>query len=150
MGLRLNLVIFPSLAAVRQATLAKNISVALLPLGEAIASLREGRIEGIGLAAEQPAAAFPQLPPLQASGLPLIAYILRGLASPVGLPAAQTERLAKTLQDVAEDPEFHAHADAHGFEVISLDSSTWTTRTDKERTSLVQLWNRTPWREPND
>ncbi len=149
-GAHLNLVAFPSPAAVRQATLAGNISVALMALGEAIASLREGRIEGIGIAADRPAAAFPQLPPLQAAGLPLIASILRGLVSPTGLPAMQSARLTKTLQDIADDPEFHAHADAHGFEAIFLDGSTWTSRTDTERTNLTQLWSRAPWRETTD
>jgi tripartite-type tricarboxylate transporter receptor subunit TctC len=147
MGLRLNLVVFPSPAAVRQAVLGGNISVALLPLGEAIVSLREGRIEGIGLAADRPAGAFPQLSPLQAAGLPLRAYILRGLAAPAGLPAAQTARLTLALQDVAEDPEFRAHADAHGFEVIFLDRSDWTSLTEIERADLAQLWSRAPWRE---
>ncbi len=144
-GTRLNLVVFPSVPAVRQAVIAGNVAVATLALSDATGPLREGRMSGLGLAAEHQAAAFPDLRPLSEAGIPLDAYILRGIAAPSALPAEQVAQLVSALRAVAADPEFQAQADATGFEVIWLDGLAWTARTDAERHDLALLWQRAPW-----
>jgi tripartite-type tricarboxylate transporter receptor subunit TctC len=146
-GIRLNLVVFPSPAAARQAVVAGNVASATLALGEAVVPLREGRIEGIGLAAERRLAEFPDLPTLSAGGLPLVATILRGIAAPAGMATADITRLAASLRAVTEDPEFAAQATTHGFESVWLDGTAWTERTELERQALTQLWQRAPWRD---
>jgi len=147
LGTRLNLVVFPAAASVRQAVTEGNVAAAVLALGEAIIALREGRMAGIGLAADAPAQAFPTLPPLSADGLKLTAAIYRGIAAPVGLEPIDATALTTALRGVAEDPEFIAYANAHGFEATWLDGATWTARTTTEYADLTQTWQRSPWRD---
>jgi tripartite-type tricarboxylate transporter receptor subunit TctC len=145
LGVKLNLVVFPSVGAVRQAVLDGNVEAATMALGEAIGALREGRMSGLGVASEQEASAFPQLPPLRENGIDLTAHILRGIAAPSAMPAARVATLTAGLQEVTGDPEYRAYADANGFEVVWLEGSVWTLQTMAERSELLELWQRTPW-----
>ena len=141
----LNIVAFPSAAAVRQAVLAGNVAAAVLGLGDAIAMLREGRLVGIGLNGGERAVTFPAMPPLRDAGLPLTAAVRRGIAAPAGLAPDTTERLRAALGNIIADPEFRDQADAGGFEAGLTDGATWTAEAEADRTSLALLWQKAPW-----
>jgi tripartite-type tricarboxylate transporter receptor subunit TctC len=144
-GTRLNIVAFPSATAARQAAVAGNVAAAALGLSYAIADLREGRLVGLGIAANNRADAFPDMPPLRDSGLNLSAVIRRGLAAPAGLPEPVTRRIATALQSVVEDLEFHEHADATGIIATWRDGAVWTAEAQSERIELAKLWATEPW-----
>jgi tripartite-type tricarboxylate transporter receptor subunit TctC len=141
----LNIVAFPSAAAVRQAVLAGNVAAAMLGLSDAIAMLRDGRLVGIGLNGGERAVTFPAMPALRDSGLPLAAAIRRGLAAPAGFVPETTERLRAALRDIIADPEFRAQADAGGFEAGLIDGPTWSAEAEADRASLSLLWRKAPW-----
>ncbi|MBV9783670.1 MAG: hypothetical protein JO264_07595 [Acidisphaera sp.] len=145
-GARLNIVVFPSAAAAREAVLAGNVAAAALALGDAIAALRDGRLAGLGITANHRVDAFPDMPPLGDAGLPLSAFILRGLAAPAGLPQATAARLLEAMQAVVADPDYHAQGDASGFSVLWLDGDAWTAHAEAERVELTRLWQAAPWR----
>jgi tripartite-type tricarboxylate transporter receptor subunit TctC len=144
-GTRLNIVAFPSAAAARQAAVGGNVAAAALGLASAIGDLREGRLIGLGIAATSRADAFPDMPPLQESGLNLSAAIRRGLAAPAGLPEPIAQRLRAALEAVVEDLEFHDLADTNGFVSGWHDGATWTAETQDERVALARLWETEPW-----
>ena len=144
-GTRLNIVAFPSAEAARQAAVAGNVAAAALSLSNAIGELREGRLVGLGIAAQNRADAFPDMPPLRDSGLDLSAVIYRGLAAPAGLQQEMAERLRTAMQAVVADPEFHEQADSIGFIPSWIDGPTWTARAEAERAELARLWATEPW-----
>jgi tripartite-type tricarboxylate transporter receptor subunit TctC len=144
-GTRLNIVAFPSAGAARQAVVAGNVAAAALGLSHAIADLRGGSLIGLGIAADDRADAFPDLPPLRDSGLDLSASVRRGVAAPAGLAAAVAERLVSTLQAVVEDLAFHDHADAAGFGATWREGAAWMTEARDERAELAALWATEPW-----
>ena len=142
---RLNIVAFPSAAAARQAAVAGNVAAAALTLSSAIGDLREGRLVGLGIAANIRTEVFPDMPPLRDSGLDLSAYVRRGLAAPVGLPQEITERLRVAMQAVVADPEFQDQAGDRGFLANWIDGPTWTAVAEAERAELAKLWATEPW-----
>jgi len=144
-GTHLNIVAFPSAAAVRQAVVSRNVAAAALGLSDVIAPLREDKLVGLGIATDSRAEAFPDMPPLHDLGLPLFAPIRRGLAAPVGAPADVIARVVEAMQGVLEDPEFVAAAGATGFVSIWLDGPAWTAHANAERAALEQLWRIEPW-----
>lgn len=144
-GTRLNIVTFPSAAAARQAAVDGNLAAAALGMADVIDDLRDGRLAGLGIAAEDRAGALPDMPALTEAGLPLAAAITRGLAAPAGLPDDVAERLATALQGVADDPEFREQAEASGFQVAWIDGAAWTSMVREEQTRLASLWATEPW-----
>ncbi len=144
-GTRLNIVTFPSAAAARQAALGGNLAAAALGMANVIDDLREGRLTGLGIAAEDRAGALPDLPAVHETGLPLAAAITRGLAAPSGLPDDAAERLAAALQAVVADAEFREQAEASGFQVAWIDGTAWTSMVQEEQQRLASLWATEPW-----
>jgi tripartite-type tricarboxylate transporter receptor subunit TctC len=141
----LNIVAFPSAAAVRQAVLAGNVAAAMLGLGDVIAMLRDGRLVGICLNGGERAVTFPAMPALRDSGLRLTAAIRRGIAAPTGLMPETTERLHVALRNIIADPEFRAQADAGGFEADLTDGPNWSAEAEADRAGLALLWQKAPW-----
>jgi tripartite-type tricarboxylate transporter receptor subunit TctC len=144
-GTRLNIVTFPSAAAARQAAVGGNVAAAVLGMADVIDDLREGRLAGLGIAAEDRAGALPDLPALNEAGLKLEASITRGLAAPAGLPDEVAEHLAAALQAVVADAAFREHAEASGFQVVWIDGAAWTAMAEEERARLASLWATEAW-----
>jgi len=142
---RLNIVAFPSAAAARQAVVAGNVGAAALALSEAITPLREGKLVGLGIAAHERIGAFPDMAPLRDLGLPLFAFIRRGLALPRKAAEDVVLRYKQAMLDVIADPEFQADATASGFLPVWMEGTAWTTQVEAERGALSRLWAETPW-----
>src|SRR5581483_2354074 len=132
-AVKLNIVAFPSAAAAREAALGGNVEAAMLALGDAIDALREGTLDGLGIAARDRAESFPQMPPLRESGLHLSAFIRRGLAAPATLADAAAAALATALQGIADDPEFQDDANANGLIAGWFDGVRWSEQTRAEQ-----------------
>lgn len=144
-GTRLNIVTFPSAAAARQAALGGNVAAAGLGTADVIDDLREGRLAGLGIAAEDRSGALPDLPALNEAGLPLAAAITRGVAAPAGLPDDVAAQVAAALQGVVADEAFRTQAEASGFQVTWIDGAAWTSMVEAERARLAALWATEPW-----
>ncbi len=142
---RLNIVAFPSATAARQAVVAGNVAAAALTLSSAIGDLREGRLVGLGIAANNRSDVFPDMPPMKDSGLNLSANVRRGLAAPVRLPAELVARLGTAMQGVVADPEFRDQAAERGILAKWLDGAAWASAAAIERAELAQLWETEPW-----
>lgn len=141
----LKIVAYPTAAKARQAAVAGEVAAAALGLSNAIDDLRTGRLLGLGLAADNPATAFPDMPPLLNSGIDLSASIRRGLAAPAGLPQDVAGPLIRAMEAVTADPAFHGRADDRGFVATWLDGDSWTVELRDDRARLARLWAKTPW-----
>ncbi len=143
-GVALDLLVFPSSGAVRQATTAGNVAAGIRPLGEAAPGLREEKLVPLGVASLR-AEAFPDWPTLADQGIALSAWIHRGLAAPAGLPPQRLTRFSAALQAVAADPEFRAQSDGAGILAYHLAGPAWTERMTTEKAEIAQLWSEQPW-----
>jgi tripartite-type tricarboxylate transporter receptor subunit TctC len=143
--LRLNIVTFPSSEAALLAVLAGNVSVAALGLSRAIAEIRDGSLHAIGIAARRRFGLLPDTPALDEGGIPLSAFIRRGLAVPAGTPAELTDMLTGAARAVTEDEAFRQKAEADGYYAAWQDGPTWLEATETERAMLAALWATDPW-----
>jgi tripartite-type tricarboxylate transporter receptor subunit TctC len=142
---RLNIVTFPSAAAVRQAVLAANVSAAALGLSTVIGDVRDGNLTAIGIAAKRRFGLLPDAPILDEAGFPLAAFIRRGIAVPAGTPADITATLADAVRAVAEDEAFSRQAEDNGYYAAWADAAAWGEQTDIEQAALGKLWQTDPW-----
>jgi tripartite-type tricarboxylate transporter receptor subunit TctC len=142
---QLNIVTFPSPAAARQAVLAGNVSVAALGLSEAIGAIRDGNLSAVGIAARRRFGLLPDTPVLDESGIPLAAFIRRGIAVPVGTPPELIAPLVDALRAVTEDDAFRDHAEASGYYAAWEDGPTWLGQMQIEQDVLTKLWGTNPW-----
>ena len=142
---QLNIVTFPSPAAARQAVLAGNVSAAALGLSEAIGDINYGNLSAIGIAARRRFGLLPDTPVLDEGGVPLAAFIRRGLAVPAATPSDLIARLVDGLRAAAEDDAFRDHAEANGYYAGWEDGPTWLEQMQTEQAALAKLWETNPW-----
>jgi len=144
-GTNLNIVAFPSADAVRRAAISGQVAAAAVGLSNAIGDLRNGRVVGLGIADDNRAEVFPDMPPVRDSGIDLTAVIRRGLAAPAGLPDETAAHLREALEAVAIDPDFSVQANSSGFLATWIDGRDWTAEASAERTELAGIWATEPW-----
>ncbi len=94
---RLNIVTFPSPAAARQALVAGNVSAAALGLSEVIGPVLDGTLSALGIAAHRRFGLLPDTPVLDEAGIPLRAFIRRGVGVPLDTPQPVVDRLVAAL-----------------------------------------------------
>jgi tripartite-type tricarboxylate transporter receptor subunit TctC len=136
---------FPSPAAARQAVLAGNLAAALLPMSDAIAALREGRITGLAIAAEQRSPLLPDVPSFAEHDLALRIASHRGIALPQGVAERVRESLANALRAAVADPEFAEQAAAIGYTPRFLAHHEWAPTMRRLAAELQRRWEAEPW-----
>ena len=141
----LNIVAFPSAAAARQALLGGNVAAAVLGLSDVIAALRDDKLAGLGIAARTRTGIVPDMPLLKEAGVPLSAWIRRGLAVPLGTPDEVIAPLIKAARKIADDSAFREECDARGLLAAWSDQTAWTAQVEHERLDLSALWAADPW-----
>jgi tripartite-type tricarboxylate transporter receptor subunit TctC len=142
---QLNIVTFPSPEAVRQAVLAGNVSVAALGLSAVIGDIREGSLSAIGIAARRRFGLLPDTPSLDEAGIPLAAFIRRGIAVPAGTPVELTMPLAGAFRAAAEEDGFREQAEANGYYAAWEEGGDWLAQMQIEQAALTKLWETNPW-----
>ena len=142
---QLNIVTFPSSEAARQAVRAGNVSAAALGLSAVIGDLREGELSAIGIAGRRRFGLLPDTPVLDESGIPLSAFIRRGIAVPAGTPVDATAALLDVIRQVAQDGAFAEQAEAGGYYAAWADGAEWLAQMQTEQVALTKLWESNPW-----
>jgi tripartite-type tricarboxylate transporter receptor subunit TctC len=142
---RLNIVTFPSPAAARQALVAGNVSAAALGLSEVIGAVLDGTLSALGIAAHRRFGLLPDTPALDEAGIPLRAFIRRGVGVPLDTPQSVIDRLVPALQAVAEDDTFRQQAEKAGYYAAWSDGESWSRQMQQEREILSKLWQTDPW-----
>ncbi len=136
---------FPSAAAARQAVLAGHIGCAMLPLPEAVAAVRDGRLAALGIAERQRSILLPEVPTFREQGLDLLHSTHRGFAVPAGTEAAALQPLVTALRDAVLDPEFAALAEASGNLPRFGDAAEWAVLLRQSVANLAGQWTTDPW-----
>jgi tripartite-type tricarboxylate transporter receptor subunit TctC len=142
---RLNVVNFPSAAAARQALLSGTVSAAALGLSEVIDGVLDGTFSALGITAHRRFGLLPQTPILDEAGIPLKAFIRRGIAVPVGTPADIADAIIKGLRALADDADFRETAEKNGYYVTWADGPAWLQNIRAEQEILAKLWETDPW-----
>jgi tripartite-type tricarboxylate transporter receptor subunit TctC len=142
---QLNIVTFPSPAAARQAVLAGNVSAAALGLSAVIGDIRNGDLSAIGIAARRRFGLLPDTPILDEGGIPLAAFIRRGIAVPVGTPPDLIEVLTEAMRAVVQDDAFRDQAEANGYYASWAEGPDWLKQMQTEQAELAKLWETNPW-----
>lgn len=142
---QLNLVTFPSAAAALQAVLAGNASAAALGLSEAIGPVREGQLSALGIASRKRFGLLPDAPVLDEAGIPLSAFIRRGIGVPAGCPAEFVATLVESMRMAAGDDRFAELAGTNGYYAAWEEGAAWAARTQGEASDLGKVWETNPW-----
>jgi tripartite-type tricarboxylate transporter receptor subunit TctC len=142
---QLNIVTFPSAAAARRAVLDGNVSAAALGLSGVIGDLREGELSAIGIAARRRFGLLPDTPVLDEGGIPLSAFVRRGIAVPAGTSPDAITPLIEAIRAVAQDEAFAQQAEANGYYARWADGAEWLTQMQAEQAALAKLWESNPW-----
>ncbi|HEY4043651.1 MAG TPA: tripartite tricarboxylate transporter substrate-binding protein [Rhodopila sp.] len=142
---QLNIVTFPSSAAARQAVLDANVSAAALGLSGVIGDLREGNLSAIGIAARRRFGLLPDTPVLDEGGIPLSAFIRRGIGVPVATPPDVTNPMIDAIHAAATDNAFDDQAEVGGYYAAWADGAAWLTQIQTEQAALAELWETNPW-----
>jgi tripartite-type tricarboxylate transporter receptor subunit TctC len=141
----LNIVTVPSAAAARRAVLDGNVSAAALGLSGVIGDLREGELSAIGIAARRRFGLLPDTPVLDEGGIPLSAFVRRGIAVPAGTSPDAITPLIEAIRAVAQDEAFAQQAEANGYYARWADGAEWLTQMQAEQAALAKLWESNPW-----
>ncbi|NKE47803.1 hypothetical protein HB662_23710 [Roseomonas frigidaquae] len=136
---------FPTAAAARQAAASGHVAATMLPLPDAIAQLREGRLRGIGLAAASRSALLPDVATLQEQEVDLIASAQRGFALHPAAPEPFRAALLRGLEAVAADPDFAEQCAANGQNPRFRDPESWTSLLRRADAELRRRWAEEPW-----
>ena len=75
---------------------------------------------------------LPDTPVLNEAGIPLAAFIGRGIGVPAGTPDEVAKRLESALRAVAEDEDFRDQAEARGYHVVWHAGSAWMAEMQAE------------------
>jgi tripartite-type tricarboxylate transporter receptor subunit TctC len=142
---QLNIVTFPSAGAARQAVRAGNVSAAALGLSEVIGDLRDGSLSAIGIAARRRFGLLPDTPVLDEGGIPLSAFIRRGIAVPAATPPDAVASLVEVIRLAAEDGAFVEQAEANGYYAAWAEGEDWLAQMHTEQAVLAKLWESNPW-----
>ncbi|WP_158929175.1 tripartite tricarboxylate transporter substrate binding protein [Acidisphaera sp. S103] len=142
---QLNIVTFPSAAAARQAVLAGNVSAAALGLSAVIGDVRDADLTAIGIAAGRRFGLLPDAPILDEGGIPLAAFIRRGIAVPAGTPPELVAPLAEAMRAVVRDDAFRDQVEANGTYASWHDGPDWLKQMRTEQAELAKLWETNPW-----
>jgi tripartite-type tricarboxylate transporter receptor subunit TctC len=136
---------FPNGGAARQAVLAGNVAAGLLPLPEAIAPLRDGRLVGLAIATDRRSPLLPDLATFREQGIPLLAAACHGVAVSAATPDRVVQQIEASLRDAIADPEFAAQAAAAGQTPRFLPGPAWAAELRTQEAELRRRWFEDPW-----
>ncbi len=98
-----------------QEMMAGGLEIVSASLPEARSLLQAGEIRALGVMADERLAQFPDVPTLKEQGVDALFAAWRGIGMPAGTPDPVHERLARSLADVANGPEFQEFMTKGGF-----------------------------------
>jgi tripartite-type tricarboxylate transporter receptor subunit TctC len=147
-GIKMNHVPFKGAAEVLNAVVGKQITIAVMNIGEALAAVKGGnQLRQLGQMSAARATVAPNVPTFREQGYDIIMASLRGFAAPKGLPAPVREQLVGALKKTAADPEFQARAASYFAPLRYLEPQAYATELKDTEAGFKQLWQVMPWGE---
>jgi tripartite-type tricarboxylate transporter receptor subunit TctC len=147
-GIKMTHVPFKGAAEVLNAVVGKQITLAVMNIGEALAAVKGGnQLRQLGQMSAARSTVAPNVPTFREQGFDIIMASLRGFAAPKGLPAPIREQLASALKKTAADPEFQAKAASYFAPVRYLEPQAYGAELKETEAGFKQLWQVMPWGE---
>lgn len=146
-GIKLTHVPFAGAAAVRNALLGRQLTIASLNMGEGIADMRNGIARSLGQMAERRWDETPDTPTFRDQGFDIIEGSMRGVAAPAGVPRDVLDRLVMAAKAAVENAEFRQLAMQQALPLRFLDPDAYRTELIALRSKYQQLWTAHPWRD---
>ena len=88
---------------------------------------------------------LPDTPVLDEGGIPLSAFIRRGIGVPVATPPDVTNPMIDAIHAAATDNAFDDQAEVGGYYAAWADGAAWLTQIQTEQAALAELWETNPW-----
>ena len=82
---------------------------------------------------------------LDEGGIPLSAFITRGIGVPVGTPPDAVAALVDAIRAAAQDGRFGEQAEANGYYAAWAEGADWLEQMRAEQAVLAKLWETNPW-----
>jgi tripartite-type tricarboxylate transporter receptor subunit TctC len=147
-GIKMIHVPFKGASEVLNAVLSKQITVAIMNIGEALAAVKGGsQLRQLGQMSAARTNVAPNVPTFREQGFDIIMASLRGFAAPKGLPAPVREQLVAALKKTAADPEFQAKAASYFAPMRYLEPQAYAAELKETEAGFKQLWEVLPWGE---
>jgi len=147
-GVKFNHIPFKGGADVRQAISGKQIDVASMNIGEAIAGSKSGQpFRNLGQMSLVRADIGPDVPTFKELGYDIQMAALRGIAAPKGLPPEIREKWVKAIADAMKEPAFVERARVQFTPVRYLGPKEYADELRGAEKLYREMWKVTPWSE---
>lgn len=147
-GIKMTHVPFKGASEVLNAVVGKQIALAVMNIGEALAAVKGGnQLRQLGQMSSLRSTVAPNVPTFREQGYDIIMASLRGFAAPKGLPGPVREQLVTALRKTAADPEFQAKAAGYFAPIRYLEPTAYGAELKDTEAGFKQLWQVMPWGE---
>ena len=147
-GIKLTHVPFKGASEVLRAVMSKEVTVAAMNIGEALAAVKGGNsLRTLGQMSAARTNVAPNVPTFREQGSDIIRASMRGFAAPKGLPAPVREQLVSALKKTAADPEYQAKAAGYFAPMRYLEPAAYSAELKETEADFKQLWRVMPWGE---
>ena len=147
-GIKMTHVPFKGAAEVLNGLVSKQITVAVMNIGEALAAVKGGNsLRQLGQMSAARTNVAPNVPTFREQGYDIIMASMRGFAAPKGLPAPVRDQLISALKKTAADPEYQAKAASYFAPMRYLEPQAYAAELKQTEAGFQQLWKVMPWGE---
>jgi len=147
-GIKMTHVPFKGASEVLNAVVGKQITLAVMNIGEALAAVKGGsQLRQLGQMSAARSTVAPAVPTFREQGYDIIMASLRGFAAPKGLPAPVRDQLVAALKKTAADPEFQTKAASYFAPLRYLEPQAYAAELKDTEAGFKQLWQVMPWGE---
>jgi tripartite-type tricarboxylate transporter receptor subunit TctC len=145
-GVKMRHVPFKGSADVRAAIAGRQIDVAAINIGEALAYQKGGTaIRNLVQMSPARTNLAPELPTAREQGFEIEMSSLRGLVAPKGIPADVRDRLVKAIAQSVADPEFQAQATKFFAPLRYLAPADYEALVRDADVMYRAMWKEMPW-----
>jgi tripartite-type tricarboxylate transporter receptor subunit TctC len=147
-GIKMTHVPFKGASEVLNGVMSKQITLAVMNIGEALAAVKGGNaLRQLGQMSTARTNVGPNVPTFREQGYNIIMASLRGFAAPKGLPAPVRDQLVDALKKTAADPEFQAKAGSYFAPMRYLEPRAYAAELKETEAGFKELWQVMPWGE---
>jgi tripartite-type tricarboxylate transporter receptor subunit TctC len=147
-GIKMTHVPFKGASEVLNGLVSKQITLAVMNIGEALAAVKGGNaLRQLGQMSTSRTNVAPNVPTFREQGYNIVMASLRGFAAPKGLPAPVRDQLVDALKKTAADPEFQAKAGSYFAPMRYLEPRAYAAELKETEAGFKELWRVMPWGE---